>query len=147
MKLYIRSMSESQCRIYDKLADRSWEIDKHIVKLLLLPDCQDANHWKREIVRFVDHVNKLSGNNKWPDAKFLKKCLSTHNDAVDALLYTVSGNLKEANQRDISEEDVRIAIEAYQDWLARELSTHGAIRYDDAYAVLDEIIDNSYRKY
>lgn len=143
MYFYIRAMSESQSRIYDKLTEQSWKVDEHIVKLLLLPDCQEANHWKREIASFIDHVNKIKNTNKWPDAKFLKKCLSTHNDAADALLYKVSGDLTDANQRLISEEDIVEALEAYQDWLSRELSLHGAIHYSDAYSVLDEIVDRT----
>ena len=143
MHIYIRSMSEAQSRIYDKLTELSWKIDEHIVKLLLLPDCQDANHWKREIARFLDHVDKLKGKNKYPDAKFIKKCLSTHNDAADALLYSVSGNLSDTNQRLISEEDIHKALDTYQNWLAAELSAHGAIRYFDAYQVLDEIVDQT----
>ena len=143
MYIYIRSMSEAQSRIYDKLTEISWKIDEHIVKLLLLPDCQEANRWKREIARFLDHIDKLKGKNKYPDAKFIKKCLSTHNDAIDALLYGVSGNLSETNQRLISEEDVLAALETYQNWLAVELSEHGAIRYFDAYQVLDDIVDRT----
>ena len=143
MYIYIRSMSEAQSKIYDKLTDASWRVDQHIVKLLLLPDCQEANHWKREIARFIDHTSKLQRTNKWPTAKFIKKCLSTHNDMVDVLLRQVSNSLKEANKRTISEEDVLRALNAYQDWLASQLSARGAIDYDDAYEVLDRIVDQT----
>lgn len=140
MYIYIRSMSEAQSKIYDKLTDQSWKIDEHIIKLLLLPDCQEANHWKREIVRFVDHIDKLKGKNKYPDAKFIRKCLSTHNDMIDAILRQVSSNLHESNQRNISTDAALFAVEAYQNWLSNTLSQHGVIYYDEAYQVLDEII-------
>jgi len=145
MYIYIRSMSEAQSKIYDKLTDRSWEIDEHIVKLLLLPDCREANHWKREIVRSVDRVDKLKGKNRYPDAKFIKKCLSTHNDMAADILRKIRSELRETNKRLVTSAEVLNAFEQYQDWLAGELSAHGLITYADAYEVIDEIIDRTRR--
>lgn len=143
MYIYIRSMSEAQSKIYDRLTTLSWKMDEHIVKLLLLPDCQEANHWKREIVRFLYHMDRLKGKNKYPSAKFIKKCISTHNDTAEAMLQLVSSELKDANKRPISEEDVVYALDTYQNWLAEELSSRGIIDFDEAYAVLDRIVDQT----
>lgn len=68
---YIKGMSEEQKNIARKLKDCSWEIDRHIIKLLFLPDCQESNHWKREIARFLSAVDKLKGKNKWPKSSFI----------------------------------------------------------------------------
>lgn len=143
MHIYIRSMSEAQSQIYSELTQKSWKVDEHIIKLLLLPDCPEANHWKREIARFIDSVDRLKGKNRFPDAKFIKKCISTHNDCIDAFLYKISGQLHEETQRQLSEDVILHALDTYQNWLASELSSHGSIRYFDAYQVLDDIIEQT----
>lgn len=143
MFIYIRSMSEAQSRIYDKLAEHSWGIDEHLIKLLLLPNCKEAEHWKREIVKFVDRVDKLKGKNRYPSAKFIKKCLSVHNDMTSDLLRKVRSELKEPNKRPVTSDEVSCVLEQYQDWLASELSAHGLIDYDSAYEVIDEIISKA----
>ena len=140
MYIYIRSMSEAQNKIYDRIASRSREINKHIIKLLLFPDCQYVDHWQHEIYAFVNDVPKLKHSNKFPKVKFLKDCLSVNNDCIDTAIWQVED--EEFNLMPISiDADILVkAICDYQDWLASELSTKGAVAQRQVKAKLNELM-------
>ena len=144
MKIYIRAMADSPKEIAAHLKNISWEIDEHIIKLLILPNCREANHWKREVARFLSRIDKLKSKNKWPKASFIRDNLAVHNDMIDELVYQVWNNLSEANKRYLKIGTIKQCIEVYQSWIATELSKNGAIEYVKIYDKLDEIIESTY---
>lgn len=144
MKIYIRAMADSPKEIATHLKNISWEIDEHIIKLLILPNCREANHWKREVARFLSRIDKLKSKNKWPKASFIRDNLAVHNDMIDELVYQVWNNLSEDNKRYLKIGTIKQCIEVYQSWIATELSKNGAIEYVKIYDKLDEIVESTY---
>ena len=142
MYIYIRSMSEEQSRIYDKLTNASDKIVEHIVKLILYPDAQEYNHWKGEIFSFLWKVDKLKGKNKYPSEKFLYKALSTHTDNVEVYLDVIKHMYKD-QPRNISTELATECVDLYMSWLAVNFSSKGSVRPDDVYVKLDKIVEST----
>lgn len=143
MYIYIRSMSEAQSKIYDKLTDRSEQIDQHIIRILLFPDSRYVDHWMHEIWASLHTVDRLKGKNTWPKEKFIKKCLSTHNDILDVYTEVVKDIESSLIPNDVPAVCILYSIEAYQDWIARELSINGYVTQAAVKAKLSDII----RKY
>ena len=140
MYIYIRSMSESQSRIYDKIADKAVSIDKHIIKLMLYPSAPECNHWKSEIYSFLNNVQKLKGSNKFPKAKLILKALTISNDMIDKLAWQVQCEEESLIPIHIEVDVLIRTIEAYQSWLASMLSSDGLVVPKDVYSKLDELI-------
>ena len=136
-------MSKSQQKIYDEIEHASKQIDKHIIRLLLYPDAQEQNHWMNEIISFLSDVDLLKGKNKWPSKKLILKALQTHNDILDTYRWQVQDVEDELSARNVNPSVILRSIEKYQDWLATELSTNGAIRAQDAKSVLSHIVANA----
>lgn len=143
MKRYICAMSKAQRAIYNEVEAASKQIDKHIIKLLLYPEAQEYNHWKREIVKFLQDVDLLKGRNKWPSKKLLLKALETHNDILDTYRWQVQNDERELTPRNVNPSVIKRSIETYQVWLATELSMNGAIDRYSAFDVLDQIVADS----
>ena len=143
MHIYIRAMSESQNKIYDKLTDKSDQILIHLAKLLIYPNCQYVNHWKKEIMSFLWRVDKLKGKNKYPSEKFIVKALSTHNDVLAHYISHAIDAESELQPNQISSDTFERAAKEYQHWLAKMLSQQGVIDASLIYSELDEIV----RKY
>ena len=143
MVRYINAMPRARKAIYDEVAAASKQIDKHIIRLLLYPDAREHNHWKQETVGFLEDVDLLKGTNKWPSEKLLLSALRTHNDILDTYRWQVEKTERDLTPLNVSPSVIQRAVEAYQDWLAIELSANGAIDRYSAYEVLDEIVNEA----
>lgn len=143
MYRYIVAMSKAQQKIYDEIEHASKQIDKHIIRLLLYPDAQEQNHWMNEIISFLPDVDLLKGKNKWPNKKLILKALQTHNDILDTYRWQVQDIEDELDARNVNPSIILNSIEKYQDWLATELSTRGAISTQDAKSVLKHIVSST----
>lgn len=139
MYIYIRSMSEAQTEIYRDIRNASDQITMHILKLLLYPTSSYVDHWMHEIWSFLYIVKKLKGKNKWPEADFIKKAMSTGNDIIPQFMAVVMDEESELEPTWIDPDDALACIEAYQDWIAFELSSYGVVRQSDVKAKLKEI--------
>ena len=133
-------MSEYQKEIYRKLTSASEQIDKHIVRLLIFPNCRYEKHWKDEIFAFLSDINKLKGKNKWPKAKFIKDALAVHNDILQSYIYFVTDVESQFTPVNVELDVIESAVEDYQDWIAAELSTKGYVRLSEVHTKLDEIL-------
>lgn len=143
MYIYIRSMSEAQNKIYDKLTDASDNIVEHIVKLILYPNAQEVNHWKREIFSFLWKVDKLKGKNKYPSEKFIYNALSTHTDNLGVYLDVIQDEYSDTPQS-ISVETAERCVDEYMKWVASNLSVTGGLKSKEVYAKLDSIIESTF---
>lgn len=143
MYIYIRSMSEAQSKVYDKLTSHSEELVKHIMKLILFP-LGPAAHWKGEIYSFVNSCPKLKGKNKLPSSKFIFNCLSVSNDILVNLMRQVLADESELSPSNISPSVLLQAAETYERWLADMLAQYGAVTRNEVYAELDSIIESTF---
>lgn len=131
MKIYIRSMSEYQSKIYDNLVSASNQVNMHLIRLLLYPDSRFVDHWMHEIWSFLYRVDKLKGSNKYPKAKFIRNALAVHNDTVENYIAVVKDLESELEPADVNIEDVIKLIEQYQAWIAEQLSKQGVVLQND----------------
>ena len=147
MYIYIRSMSEAQSKIYDKLSSVANQIDMHIIKILLYPESPYVDHWMHEVWSFLNIVGKLKGSNKYPKSAFIKKSLSIYNDMIDALIQLVWDSESELTPADVPLSCIKHCLEDYQNWISSELSSHGFVKQSDVKSKLTEICFNNNRQY
>lgn len=67
MKLFISEFTENKQEIERELKSKTWPMIKHLAKCLIMKDFDTYNHWKKEIVNFIDHIDKFKGRNKLPN--------------------------------------------------------------------------------
>lgn len=139
MYIYIRSMSEAQSKIYDKVTAAASQIDMHIIKILSFPNSPYVDHWMHEIWAFLNLVGKLKGSNKFPKAVFIKRALSVYNDMLDSIIDIAQDDESGLIPIDVSLDEVKRCVTEYQSWLASELSAHGGVKQSDVKAKLKEI--------
>lgn len=138
MFIYIRSMSESQTEIYRELTSAGDQINLHILKILMFPDCDYVDHWMHEIRSFLFRVKKLKSKNRWPKETFIRKAISTTNDMIEQLMIVVEDEETDLTSRKIHPEDALKCIENYQNWISHELSTKGVVKQSDVKTKLSE---------
>ena len=141
MYRYIVGMADTKSEIGRLVAAASEQIDLHIIKLLLMPESNDANHWKQEIYSFLRNVNRLKSSKKWPEFDFLLERISCHEDIVENLRFLVEQDYPAALQSNVSNNDIIKAFQEYHHFLAAGLSSKGVIGRQDCYDVLDNIVD------
>ena len=139
MYIYIRSMSEAQSKVYDKLSAASDQILLHIAKLMLFPDSAYTDHWMHEIWAFLSRVEKLKGKNKWPKASFIRKSLSTHNDMIEVYIPLAADDEEDLEPVDLTARELLQAVESYIDWISAELSTYGYVQQSAVKRKLSEV--------
>ncbi len=140
MYKYVRAMSTTLKDIKNFIADASYQVDHHIIKLLLFPRSRDYNHWKQEIFSFIHDVDKVKSTNKWPQQHVILECLACHNDVLDNYRITVEDEYEDLIPIPVTNDDILHAIEDYQLFLAEGLSRNGLVRRADVYNMLDDIV-------
>lgn len=140
MKLYIRAMPEYQKEIRRELSAKGKQVLRHLICVILYPDAPDYNHWKNEIVSFIEDVDKVKGKNKWSKPAFIKEAISTQNDMIDAVIKQVKLKEREYKPKSVSISEILKGVEKYQDWLANELSANGIIDPYEAQDLIDKIV-------
>ena len=143
MYIYIKSMSEHQSEIYRNLTSVSRQINLHIIKILLYPNCEYVDHWMHEIWSFLFDVDKQRNTKKWPKESFLKKSLSTHNDLIEQYVDIVIDEESFLEPRELDYNEIKRCIEDYYSWVAEELSKNGRIRQSETKTKLKEILDST----
>ena len=105
----------------------------------MFPDSEYVDHWMHKIWAFLFRVKKLKGKNKFPKTAFIKKAMSTNNDMIPELMSVVIDLESELEPTWVDSDAALECIEAYQNWLASELSVHGVVSQADVEAKLKEI--------
>lgn len=139
-------MSNTLANVRDNMKYASYEIDHHIIKLMLYSNSQYYNHWKQEIFAFLHDTDKLKSTNKWPKKEDILQWLSCHNDVLSNYRITVEDEYEELVPSSVSDDCILRAIEEYQEFLADKLSTNGLVRRNEAYQLLDEIVNENLTK-
>lgn len=127
MLKYIYSWARSNTDTFRKIEDASEEIVVHLIKVLLFPDVQERNHWKKEIWSFLPRISKLKSTNKFPTYKQIYKSL--WNSYEDVIFDYIPGILEDIEELPITVDRrcVYYAIQEYMKWLATELSQKGIV--------------------
>lgn len=139
-------MSNTLANVRDNVKYASYEIDHHIIKLLLFPDTEYTNHWKQEIFAFLHDIDKLKSTNKWPKETDILDWLACHNDVLSNYRITVEDEYEDLVPCNISNSDILSAIEDYQAFLASNLASSGLVRRKDVYDLLSAIVHKYSRK-
>ncbi len=63
---YILALSRYNKDIFSKLADSSENVIDHLIKIVLWPNMQEQNHWKKEVWNLIRSVPKLKSSNRFP---------------------------------------------------------------------------------
>lgn len=145
----VTGFSERKQKMEDELTYATKQIINHICKIVLMPDADIVNHWKQEIANFLNEVDKLKGNNKYPSEKQIMKW--TYNKQEDMLTDTVKMNRKlmdivdEYGIKYNIEYNASIALinnfcKEYFSWISTELSTYGYVNRKLIYDKLDMLI-------
>ena len=140
MYVYIRSMSEPQSKVYDKITAVSSQILQHLIRLIIYSNTTYEDHWKHEIWAMLHEVPKLKGKNKFPTSKFIFSCLEIYNDALDAQLRLTKSMESELTPSDISSKEILNKVINYQKWLAKMLSDEGTVTFNEVNDAIDSIL-------
>ena len=145
----VTEFSERKQKIEDELTYATKQIINHICKIVLMPDVDSVNYWKQEIANFLNEVDKLKGNNKYPSEKQIMNW--TYNKQEDMLTDTVKMKRKLIDIIDEYEIDYLIEFSAatsiindfckdYFSWISKELSKYGYINRRMIYEQLNFLI-------
>ena len=127
MFIYIRSMSEARSKVHDQIASVAYEMDRHIMKLMLYPDTEYVEHWEKEIAGFLNHVPKMKGSNKYPSAKFIIDAVSIYEDAIEDMLPVLKEDYSRLHAADVTLADIEHVIAQYHKWLSTALAEKGQV--------------------
>ena len=150
MKIYIRGFAELQREIERKLSERTDEVIEHLGKCYLQPNHSAINHWKQEIFRLINRIDKLKNGKKFPTAKQIyswtygkKQDLVTDirwfSKFVNGICEDHSIEIDKSPAEFMMDFD-SVCVEYFQ-WLANELSQSGILNRSEVYAELNYIFN------
>ena len=138
---YVYAMAQNDQKIFSSLSDSAIPLIRHIIKLIYFPNVQEYNHWKREVFKFLNYVDKRKANNKYPKYNFIYSALSSHNDIMDNLISTTLDEMVE-EPADVDYDTAYSIIDSYLQWISQELATSGKISNTACYEKLDELLSH-----
>ena len=127
MKLYIKCMGMSRKDILEDLDNKSIELVRHLIKIVVYQDRGNLDHWSKELYGFLPSIPSLKGKNRFPDKRTI---LSGLWDRTQQRIHTMlTGMIKDYvyTPYDVSEDEVRDYVYRYLEWVAEELSTYGVM--------------------
>lgn len=138
----ILCFTDTNQEIKRKIHDSSDHIMEHLIKIWIFPNHDTVDHWKREVVGFLNKVPKTKNSKKYPSKEFiLKNSWNVYEDILDNIIISAIDEVEDATPIWFDESDIYKGIFEYFDWLSDELSTKGIILRQDAYAKIEEIGD------
>lgn len=151
-KILLNEQALSKQDFTTKIVNIYSTVVNHLTAILLFPNNQEVNHWKREIYDNFSRFTKLKSTNKFPNAEQFMKygiddcfedldyhmkdiILSVYNKETDQDLM----NIKELKNIDIDK--IRDLIKEYFIWCINNVSRKdGTINRQDAYNKINEIM-------
>lgn len=127
MKLYIKCMGMSRRNIIEDLDNKSIELVRHLIKIILYQDRGNLDHWSKELYEFLPSIPNLKGKNRFPDKNTI---LSGLWDRTQTRIHRmISGLIRDYVYKpyDVSEYEVRDYVYRYLKWVAEELSAYGVM--------------------
>lgn len=151
MKLFVSEFAENRQEIERELKSKTWPIIKHLAKCLIMKDSNTYNHWKKEIVNFIDHVDKLKGKNKLPnktqifDWTYGKVCDCMNNYYLTNFFHELEDDYSMTIYTDY--ETLTSVLDklcySYFTFLADNLSTYGYLDKRKANDLIDDYVHDS----
>lgn len=149
MKLRIFEMAEERSQIHRRLADKTPNIIEHLLYILLAPDSDCRDHWKKEIYSFLHDIELLKGSNRPPKASFIyDSTYGVRQDRVQSEKYMTKFVKDVCSKENIKTKKTlgQIMTELddvcmkYFTWLSETLNKNEYASYEDVYNKIDELI-------
>ena len=127
MKLYVRCMGMSRKDIIEDLDNRSIELVRHLIKIVLYQDRGNLDHWTKELYGFLPSIPNLKGKNRFPDKQTI--LIGLWNRTQNRISRMMGGLIRDYSYKpyDVSEDVVRDYVYNYLNWVAEELSAYGVM--------------------
>lgn len=136
----IFGMSKDIKSMKAELCDQAGNIDIHLIKIAILPESANVNHWRQEIATFINKVHTLKGKNKRPSTKFILD--ATWGSIYDDIEFWRRGQERKYKSKcNVDDEVLSEMIEEYFTWLAMKLSHEGQVSRTEVYTKLDELVN------
>ena len=121
MKIYVKCMGKSKKDIVEDLDNKSVELIRHLIKIVLYQDRGNLDHWSKELYGFLPSIPSLKGRNRYPSKDYIYEPYP------------------------ISEDEIREYVYRYLEWVADELSTYGVLEGRNACAQKATELAEEYR--
>lgn len=143
-KLYELSMSKKY--IIDKLYDIRIKLNYHLIYCYFYTNSDSYNHWKTEIAGLVKNLPRISGTNKYPSEKQLKKWVINNNieEINENIDFYVQDSLEEENIKEIPKYNKQALINyltEYWLWLSENISNGKNLLSSTVYNKIDELVE------
>ena len=132
-------MSDELKHVRDKIRDAAGNMDVHLVKLALFPDCEAVDHWRSEVYAFLWRVPKVKNNKKYPKVQVIMDGLSVFEDTVDDEIELVKGEYPNLSPVSLNPKELQKMIRNYHLWLASELHNKGYVKTQQVIEVLKKL--------
>lgn len=136
--------------IIDKLYDMRIKLNYHLIYCYFWYNTDNYNHWKTEISSFIKNLPRVSGTNKFPTAKQLRKWVIDNNieEINDNIEFYVSEAISEENIKELPEYNKQNLINyltEYWIWLSENISDGKNLSNSQVYTEVDNLI-NKYKE-
>lgn len=149
MKFYIRAMSETKQKVEQDFYHRADVTLEHIMKLVLMPDHESRNHWRKEIATQFFKLPKFKGSNKYPTEKQIFDW--TYNKWADEMhdprwmqnmMLRLCKDYRVTSPYTVKEFAVKVnrICKSYFAYVAQQLHLNQTLPSADTYAFLDEVL-------
>ena len=138
MKIYVRAFAITNKAAKDYLISKTPVVIDHLIKVLLYPDVQEQNHWKKEIASALNTVPAIKSSNRKPKPKFIyENTFDAWKETIEDRICAIVEDIVEVPIAfDIS--DVYHAIGEYFEWLSDNLS-YSTLKFSDIYSEIESI--------
>ena len=111
----------------------------HLIKLLLYPESQEVNHWRKEVSNFLYEVPLLKVNNKLPSKEFiLENTWEVYSDSIPNYVKFVTKSISE-EPKVVDNDNIYDTLNNYFHRLANELSVNQIVTRKDIINKLKEL--------
>lgn len=145
-------MARNKRELERKISDKNLEIIEHLAKIYLLHSVlpETVAHWEEEIFSFLNRVDKLKMNNKYPDAKFIFDCTygisgDTTNEALEFVNRSYEEEGIKVSAYAGKEKEFNEFVKEYFIELSKILSVKGFILKSNVKSIINSLI-NKYNK-
>ena len=127
MKIYVKCMGKSKKDIIEDLDNKSVELIRHLIKILLYQDRGNLDHWSKELYGFLPSIPSLKGKNKYPSKDLSLSGLWGRSQ--NRIHRMITGMKKDYiyDPYPVSEDEIRDYVYKYLSWIAEELSIYGVL--------------------
>lgn len=132
-----------------QLSSMPTKLITHLMKIYLMPNHTNRNHWKDEIYTFINNVSKLKGTHEYPTPKQIYDWIyKTMQDCfTDSAWFDVfitnmcdSYNIQLRGPSIKYLDDFDTICESYFKWLANILGIVGIVKRSAVFAQIDKLI-------